>query len=94
MPYALADYQGERAVSLRFELKTLRPNGGEYVMPFGRGPLTGKNGIDKHSHFASLEAGACIALPGQDDAYEEIFSLDQSPAAHVENLPRRVGGLL
>lgn len=41
-------------------------------MPFGRDPLTSNNTIDRHSHFASLEAGARIALPGQDDAYAEF----------------------
>ena len=41
-------------------------------MPFGRDPLTGKNTIDRHSPFASLEAGSRIALPGQDDAYAEF----------------------
>jgi predicted TIM-barrel fold metal-dependent hydrolase len=71
MPYARADYQGE-PLAFGFELRIPAPNGGEYVMPFGRDPLTGKNSIDAHSHFASLEAGARITLPGQDDAYAEF----------------------
>ena len=66
MPYACADYQGE-PLAFGFELRIPAPNGGEYVMPFGRDPLTGKNTIDHHSHFASLEAGVayCVARTGR-----------------------------
>jgi len=71
MPYTCADYQGE-PLAFGFALKIPALNGGEYIMPFGRDPLTGKNTIDQHSHFASLEAGARITLPGQDDAYAEF----------------------
>ncbi len=71
LPYAWAGYQGE-PLAFGFELRIPAPGGGEYVMPFGRDPLTGKNAIDAHSHFASLEAGARITLPGQDEAYAEF----------------------
>lgn len=61
MPYACADYQGE-PLAFGFELRIPAPDGGEYVMPFGRDPLTGKNTIDHHSHFASLDAGSRTAV--------------------------------
>ena len=45
MPVAWADYQGE-PLALGFEVRIPNPAGGEYVMPFGSDPLTGRNRID------------------------------------------------
>jgi predicted TIM-barrel fold metal-dependent hydrolase len=71
MPVAWADYQGE-PLAFGFEIRVPKPSGGEYVMPFGNDPLTGRNRIDMHSRLASFDGGARVALPGHDEAYAEF----------------------
>jgi uncharacterized protein len=71
MPVAWADYQGE-PLAFGFEIRVPKPSGGEYVMPFGNDPLTGRNRIDAHARLAALDGGARIALPGHDEAYAEF----------------------
>ena len=71
MPVAWADYQGD-PLALGFEVRIPKPSGGEYVMPFGDDPLTGRNRIDTHSRLAAFDGGARLALPGQDEAYAEF----------------------
>jgi len=67
MPVAWADYQGE-PLAMGFAVRIPHPAGGEYVMPFGNDPLTGRNRIDTASRLAAFEGGARLALPGQDEA--------------------------
>lgn len=69
MPIAWADYQGE-PLAFGFKLVIPSPQGGEYVMPFGRDPLDAA--ALARCGGASFDAGTRIALPGHDEAYAEF----------------------
>jgi hypothetical protein len=80
MPVAWADYQGE-PLAFGFEIRVPRPSGGEYVIPFGNDPLTGRNRIDTHSRLAAFDGGArvdvgpCLAVVS-DSSVEERLGTD------------------
>lgn len=47
IPVAWAYYQGE-PLAFGFAIRVPKLSGGEYVMPFGNDPLTGRNRIDTY----------------------------------------------
>ncbi len=77
MPKVWANYRGE-PLGFGFEVRIPNPDGGEYLMPFGRDPLRNPAQADGKPHSGAQEAGERVFLPGH--AAGRIF---QTPVLYL-----------
>ena len=61
MPKAWANYRGE-PLGFGLEVRIPNPDGGEYLMPFGRDPLSDPAQANGKSHSGAQEPGERIVL--------------------------------
>jgi len=87
MPKAWANYRGE-PLGFGFEVRIPNPDGGEYLMPFGRDPLRDPAQADGKPHSGAQEAGERVFLPGNDEAYAEYAKQDFPPEIYPEVMQR------
>ena len=83
MPKAWANYRGE-PLGFGFEVRIPNPDGGEYLMPFGRDPLKNPAQADGKPHSGAQEAGERVVLPGHDEAYAKYAAQDFPPEIYPE----------
>ena len=87
MPKAWANYRGE-PLGFGFEVRIPNPDGGEYLMPFGRDPLRNPAQADGKPHSGAQEAGERVFLPGHDEAYAAYAKQDFPPEIYPEVMQR------
>ena len=87
MPKAWANYRGE-PLGFGFEVRIPNPDGGEYLMPFGRDPLKNPAQADGKPHSGAQEAGERVFLPGHDEAYAQYAKQDFPPEIYPEVMQR------
>ena len=83
MPKAWANYRGE-PLGFGLEIRIPNPDGGEYLMPFGRDPLSDPSQANGKSHSGAQEIGERIVLPGHDEAYAKYAKQDFPPEVYPE----------